>query len=150
EAANAAELVVAELKTIPSVKRLSICGSLRRRREIIRDVDILVSSKKPAEVMDRFVKMPHVEQVLGKGDTKSSVLLRDGMQVDLRVLSDEQFPFALHYFTGSKEHNIAMRQLAISKKLKLSEYGLFKNETQVIPCKTEEDIFEKLGMAYIP
>ncbi len=180
DALAASEMVLAEIKNIPGVQRLSVCGSLRRHKEIIRDVDILVSIKpspyplpkgrgpkagkdvgllpigeggqRPDEgtaVMTKFVSLPMVERVLGQGDTKSSVLLKQGIQVDLRVVEDSVFPYALHYFTGSKEHNIAMRQRAISKGWKLSEYGLFdKNET-LIPCKEEVDIFKKLGLDYI-
>jgi DNA polymerase (family 10) len=150
EAWAAAQGILEAMKEIPEVKRLSVCGSLRRHREVIRDIDVLVSSKHPEKVMERFVKLPAVERVLGQGDTKSSVLTQDGFQVDLRVVEDAQFPFAQHYFTGSKEHNIAVRHLAIQKGLKLSEYGLFKNETQLLPCKDEAELFKKLGMAYIP
>ncbi|OGR90835.1 MAG: histidinol-phosphatase [Elusimicrobia bacterium RIFCSPLOWO2_01_FULL_59_12] len=150
EAWAAAEAVLAEMKKAPNVKRLSICGSLRRRREIIRDIDVLASAKNAKPVMDHFVKMPGVERVLGEGDTKSSVLTKDGFQVDLRVVDDADYPFALHYFTGSKEHNIAVRHLANTKGLKLSEYGLFRHETQRIPCKDETELFKKLGMDYLP
>src|SRR5262249_34298587 len=122
-----------------------------RHREIVRDIDILVSAKKAGPIMEHFVHMPGVERVLGEGETKSSVLTKEGFQVDLRVLDDALYPFALHYFTGSKEHNIAVRQLAIQKGLKLSEYGLFKGEsTKTIPCKDETELFKKLGMAYVP
>ena len=145
-----ADRVLAELKKTPGVERISICGSLRRHREIIRDVDILVSSKKAAPIMKRLVTLPDVERVLGEGDTKSSVLLKDGLQVDLRVVDDEAFPFALHYFTGSKEHNIVMRQRAQKLGLKLSEWGLFKNETKKVPCKDEKELFARLGVSYIP
>lgn len=150
EALAAAEQALSELKKASGIQRLSLGGSLRRHKEIIRDIDILASAKAPQGVMERFVKYPAVERVLGHGETKSSVLLKDGIQVDLRVVEDAQFPFALHYFTGSKEHNIAMRQKAISQGFKLSEYGLFKNETQLIRCKDEEALFNRLGMSYIP
>lgn len=150
EALAASQGVLAELKRIPGVQRLSVCGSLRRHREIIRDVDILVSAKKGEAVLERIVKLPEVERVLGQGETKASVLLKQGIQVDVRVLDDKLFPYALHYFTGSKEHNIAMRQRAIGRGWKLSEYGLFDKNEKLIPCKEEADIFKKLGLADIP
>ena len=123
DALSAAEAVLAELKSIPGIQRMSVCGSLRRHREIVRDVDILVSAKKGEALLERFTTLPSVERILGQGDTKASVLLRSGIQVDMRVLEDKLFPYALHYFTGSKEHNIAMRQRAIERGWKLSEYG---------------------------
>jgi DNA polymerase (family 10) len=174
EALAAAEAVLSELKKIPEIERLSVCGSLRRHKEIIRDVDILASVAKAtphptltpqrgeresaatgegsavAVIMDRFVHLPQVERVLGQGDTKASVLLGAGIQVDVRVVDDRQFPYALHYFTGSKEHNIAMRRRAIERGWKLSEYGLFDQNEKIIPCKEEADIFKKLGLEYIP
>lgn len=150
EALAASELMLGELKKLPDVQRMSVCGSLRRHREIIGDVDILVSAKKGEVVLKKVTSFPQVERVLGQGDTKASVLLRSGIQVDVRVLDDKQFPYALHYFTGSKEHNIAMRQRAIERGWKLSEYGLFDKAGKVIPCKEEADIFKKLGLEYIP
>ncbi len=163
QAQSAADLILEILKNLPGTQRISVCGSLRRHKEIIRDVDILASTKKPDYLMKKFVELPGVEQVLGQGETKSSVLLREGIQVDLRVVSDDQFPFALHYFTGSKEHNIAMRQLANTKGLTLNEYGLYKiprgakadipPQNQGIPslrCNDEAELFDKLGLVYIP
>jgi DNA polymerase (family X) len=150
EALAAAQSVLPELKDVPGVKRLSVCGSLRRHKEIIRDVDILVSGKNGEAILERFVKLPQVERVLGQGETKASVLLKEGIQVDVRVLDDKLFPYALQYFTGSKEHNIAIRQRAIARGWKLSEYGLFDKAEKLIPCKEEADIFKKLGLDYIP
>ena len=150
EALAASESILAEVKRIPGVERLSVCGSLRRHREVVRDVDILVSSKNGEKVLEHVVKLPEVERILGQGETKASVLLKSGIQVDVRVLQDKLFPFAQHYFTGSKEHNIAMRQRAIGLGWKLSEYGLFDKSEKLIPCKDEEDIFKKMGLAYIP
>jgi DNA polymerase (family X) len=131
------------------VIRSEVCGSLRRRNETIGDLDILFSSADPGPVLDRFVKLPEVAKVLAHGPTKASVRLLDGVQCDLRGVSDEEFPFALHYFTGSKAHNIAMRRRAIDRGLKLSEYGL-EGPDGPIPCRTEEDLFKALGLAYIP
>jgi len=150
KALAAAEGVLSELRKLKGIQRLSLCGSLRRHREVIGDIDVLVSSKSPKAVMDRVVALPGVERVLGHGDTKSSVLLKQGIQVDVRVVDDSQFAFAQHYFTGSKEHNIRMRQRAIERGWRLSEYGLFDKNEKVLPCKEEADIFKKLGLAYIP
>jgi DNA polymerase (family 10) len=137
------------VRTNPAVIRAEVCGSLRRRAETIGDLDILFSSADPAPVLEQFVKRPDVAKVLGHGTTKASVRLLDGVQCDLRAVSDEQFPFALHYFTGSKAHNIAMRRRAIDRGLKLSEYGL-EGEGRSIACRTEEELFAALGLAYIP
>src|SRR5205085_9687353 len=115
-----------------------------------------VSSASAQPSMDAFVKIPEVVQVIAQGPTKSSVLAamhvrgeKATLQADLRVVTDEQFPFALHYFTGSKEHNIRMRQRAIDRGLTLNEYSL-ANDSRSVPCKTEEDIFAALGLAFIP
>jgi DNA polymerase (family 10) len=117
---------------------------------------LLASSKKPAAVIEFFVSQPGIVKVLARGETKASVILAEGIQCDLRVVSDAEFPFALAYFTGSKEHNIVMRQRAIQRGLRLNEYGLFqsKEETRdsrlLVPCQSEEQIFEKLDLAYVP
>src|SRR5262249_55485441 len=122
----------------------------------INDVDILVSSADPSPVMDRFVGLPGVSQVLGRGDTKASVLVgrstgggRTTLQADLRVVRDEQYPFALHYFTGCKEHNVAVRQRAQQRGLKLNEYEL-AGAGGAVPCRDEADLFKALGLDYIP
>ncbi len=132
----------------PGVVRVEIAGSVRRRKEIVKDVD-LVASGDAAALMERFVSAPGIERVAGRGDTKTSILLRSGIAADLRVVDDEQFPYALHHFTGSKEHNVAMRQRAKERGLKLNEYGLFKGEKSK-PAKNEEDIFHWLDLPYIP
>ena len=147
-----------QIRTFPGVIRSELCGSLRRRKETVADLDILVSSADAQPIMDHFVKIPEVVQVLGQGPTKSSVFAalhvrgeKVTMQADLRVVSDEQFPFALHYFTGSKEHNIRLRQRAIERGLTLNEYALSnEKKSATVPCKTEEDIFAALGLPYIP
>ena len=144
------------LRQHPDVIRCSTAGSLRRCKEIIGDIDFLVSSKNPAAVIDYFTGLPDILSVNAKGDTKASVIVQGGIQADLRVVSDAEFPFALAYFTGSKEHNIVMRQRAIERGLRLNEYGLFrsKEETRdpnlLVACKTEEEIFQHLGLSYIP
>ncbi len=145
----AAEGIFSQIKKHKGVTRAEIGGSIRRRKELIHDIDILVSSGKPAPVMDFFVKLPEVDSVTAKGETKSSVVLKSGIAADLRVVSDKEFPFALHYFTGSKEHNVAMRSLAKKDGIKLNEYGLFKG-TKLLSCKNEAEIFEKLGLKYVP
>src|SRR5206468_9478138 len=130
-------------------------GSLRRCKEIIGDVDFLVSSKAPAAVIDFFTAQAGILSVTAKGETKASVILSGGIQCDLRVVSDGEYPFALAYFTGSKEHNIVMRQRAIQRGLRLNEYGLFRSTEETrdpalrVDCKTEDEIFEKLGLPYI-
>jgi DNA polymerase/3'-5' exonuclease PolX len=127
------------------VIRCSAAGSLRRFKEIIGDIDLLASSKKPAEVIEFFVSQPGIIKVTAKGETKASVILEGGIQCDLRVVSDREFPFALAYFTGSKEHNIVMRQRAIQRGLRLNEYGLFKSKEEtrdpklLVPCKRGGD-----------
>jgi len=151
-----AEPVLESLRQHPAVIRCSTAGSLRRFKETIGDVDLLASSKKPAEVIEYFVEQPGVIKVTAKGDTKASVILEGGIQCDLRVVSDAEFPFALMYFTGSKEHNIVMRQRAIERGLRLNEYGLFKSKEEtrdpklLVKCKTEEEVYEKLDLAYVP
>jgi DNA polymerase (family 10) len=137
------------VRQFPGVIRAEVCGSLRRRAETIGDLDLLVSSNDPAEVLDRFVKLPLVAAVLAHGPTKASIRLAEGVQCDLRVVTDAQFPFAQHYFTGSKAHNIAMRRRAITRGLKLNEYGL-DGETSTIACDTETALFAALGVHFIP
>lgn len=145
-----------QIRKLPGVIRSELCGSLRRRRETAKDIDILVSSADPQPIMDAFVKLPEVIQVVGHGATKSSIVAAmhlEGEKVvlnaDLRVVSDEQYPFALMYFTGSKDHNIRLRQRAIDRGLSLNEYAL-ANEKKSIPAKDEADIYAALGLAYIP
>jgi DNA polymerase (family 10) len=151
-----ADSLLEALRSHPAVIRCSTGGSLRRHREIIGDVDLLASSKEPLAVLDYFTKQSGILNVIAKGETKASVLLEGGIQSDLRVVSDAEFPFALMYFTGSKEHNIVMRQRAIERGLRLNEYGLFRSQVEtrdpklLVPCKTEEEVFEKLGLAFVP
>lgn len=133
----------------PNVTRAEVCGSLRRRAETIGDLDILFSSNDPAPVLDHFARLPEVAGVLAHGPTKVSVRLADGVQCDLRGVEDAQFPFALHYFTGSKAHNIAMRRRALAYGLSLNEYALTGPDGPVA-CRTEADLFAALGLAPIP
>jgi DNA polymerase (family 10) len=156
DALPVAESLLDALRSHPDVIRCSAAGSLRRHREVIGDIDLLASSKRPAAVLDYFVQQPGVINVIAKGETKASVLLTGGIQSDLRVVSDAEFPFALMYFTGSKEHNIIMRQRAIERGLRLNEYGLFRSKTEtrdpnlLVPCQTEHEIFEKVGLHCVP
>ena len=133
-----------------SIQKIEIAGSLRRFRETIKDIDILVQTDKPEKVTELFIEYPEVTEVIAHGPTKSSIRLKDGLSADLRVIKEDEFPFALHYFTGSKEHNIAMRSRAKEFGLKLNEYGLFDNEGKKVHCKSEEEIFKKLKLSYIP
>jgi DNA polymerase (family 10) len=156
EALPIAEALLDGLRGHPDVIRCSTGGSLRRHREVIGDIDLLASSKHPENVLDFFTSQPEVLKVIARGDTKASVLLQGGIQSDLRVVSDAEFPFALMYFTGSKQHNIVMRQRAIERGLRLNEYGLFNSHAEtrdpklLVKCRTEEEIFEKLGLHPIP
>jgi DNA polymerase (family 10) len=140
------------LKKLKEVKVINAAGSVRRRKETIGDVDFLIISEKPEPVMDFFISMPEVARVFAHGKTKSAVKLKNGMDVDLRVLPEESYGAALNYFTGSKDHNIALREIAIKKGYKLNEYGLFKlsakREAQ-IAGRSEEEIYKALGMDYI-
>ncbi|MFC1540427.1 DNA polymerase/3'-5' exonuclease PolX [Candidatus Margulisiibacteriota bacterium] len=144
-----AELIVEELKKLKEAKKILPCGSLRRGQETIGDIDILVISSKPKKIMDTFVKLAVVKDVLAHGKTRSSIIMRNGMQADLRVVEERSFGSAAHYFTGCKGHNIHLRQLAQKKGWKVSEYGIFKGSKQ-IGGRTEEEMFSKFGFQYIP
>lgn len=144
--------IESRLRSLPEVKKVVVAGSVRRMKETVGDIDILVVSSKPKKVMDFFVTMPEVVRVYGKGETKSMVRLENGMDADLRVVEEKSFGAALNYFTGSKEHNIELRKIAQEKNWKLNEYGLYKktkNQWIQIAGKTEEEIYEKLRMNYI-
>ncbi len=151
-AEHAATTMIEHIRKAKGIKRSDIAGSLRRKKEIIGDIDILVSAAQndtPA-IMKKFVSAPEVERVIAGGKTKSSVILKSGINVDLRVVADKEFPFALHYFTGSKEHNVRMRTIAKDHNLKLNEYGLFhESNNKPVACKDEKDILKKLGLVYI-
>ncbi len=144
-----AENILDQLEKRPEVIKASLAGSLRRSRETIGDVDFLVVSKDPKKTMDFFTSLPGVEKVWGKGGTKASVHLTIGYDMDLRVVPERSYGSALQYFTGSKDHNIITRKIAIDKGLKLSEYGLFKG-SKLIAGKTEEEVYKVLGMDWIP
>ena len=137
-----------DLKKARGVEEISIAGSYRRWAETVGDVDILVAAEKSADVMDRFIHYDDVSKVLAEGDTKASVLLRGGLQVDLRVVPLESWGAALHYFTGSKPHNIAVRLMGVKRKLKVNEYGVFRGK-KMIAGRTEEEIYKLFGFPYI-
>jgi len=141
--------VLKKLEALKEVGKISIAGSLRRGKETIGDVDFLVVSKNPKKVMDFFVKLPGVEKIWGQGGTKASVHMKSGYDMDLRVVSEKSYGSALQYFTGSQDHNIATRKIAIDKGLKLSEWGIFRGKKQIMG-KTEEDVYRALGMAWVP
>jgi DNA polymerase (family 10) len=149
DAVPVARRLIDHLKACKTVQRVSIAGSLRRWKEIVRDIDLLASSDDAASVMDHFVKAEGVSEVIGKGDTKTSVRMSTGMQVDLRVVTDAQFPYALAYFTGSKEHTVVLRGAAQKKGLKINEYGIFEG-SKLIECKDEHDFYKVLGLPYFP
>jgi DNA polymerase (family 10) len=143
-----AEGMIAYLKARAPIDQIVVGGSLRRMRETIGDIDILATSEAPAEVMLAFVGMPDVQEVLLQGNTKSSLILGDGMQADLRVLDGKSYGAGLLYFTGSKDHNIRLRNLAISLGMRLNEYGVSRGDTQVAGA-TEEEVYRALGLPYI-
>jgi len=145
-----AEMIRTRLAVIPQVRQIRIAGSLRRMKETIGDIDIIVASAEPEPVMAAFVTLPEVSRVLGRGLTKSSIVLASGVQVDLRVVDEGQFWTALLYFTGSKDHNIALRRRALDRGWSLSEYGVKEEATgRNIPGSAEEDLYRMLGLPFI-
>jgi DNA polymerase (family 10) len=148
QAIQVADEFLNALKKLPDTKTVSVAGSLRRQKETVRDIDILVISQKPHKIIHSFTSLPYVAGILAKGETKASVRTSDDVQVDCRVEAEKSFGAALLYFTGSKNFNIKLRQLAIKKGLKINEYGVFKNNRFMVG-KTEEEIFKILDMAYV-
>lgn len=144
-----ARSMVESLRALPEVKKAEYAGSVRRRQETVGDLDILVISEKPTKMMDFFVGMPQVAEVLVKGPTKTTVRLHNGMQTDLRVVPSKSFGAAMQYFIGDKYHNVAVREIAIKKGYKLNEYGLYKGK-KLVAGENEEEIYEKLGMQWMP
>lgn len=153
-----AEQLRAALATLPGVVRLQVAGSLRRRRETVKDIDMVLSVADDASdevragIMDFFTQQPSVQAVTGKGTTKSSVVLGSGIAMDLRVVNDSQFPYTLHHFTGSRDHHIPLRRRALSMNITINDYGLFKGKDpqgELIPCKDETDLYAALGLDYI-
>jgi len=153
-----AERIRRVLADIPEIVRLQVGGSLRRRRETVGDIDMVASVADDAgdatrhKIMDVFTSQPSVQAITGKGETKSSVVLSSGINMDLRVVNDSQFPYTLHHFTGSKEHHIPLRRRALGMGMTINDYGLFRGKEphlELVPCKDEADIYAALGMAYI-
>lgn len=144
--------IVNHLKTTPGVEAITTAGSLRRGRETVGDLDLLVTGPEPAGALDRFISWPRVDEVLGRGENKASAkVAREGLQVDVRALPRESFGAAMQYFTGSKDHNVAIRMRAVKMGLKLSEYGLFRVEDESrVGGETEAGIYEALGLPWIP
>ncbi|RJX17252.1 MAG: DNA polymerase/3'-5' exonuclease PolX [Ammonifex sp.] len=143
------QLVVEALKEGAPVSRVSLAGSIRRCRETVGDIDILASSGDPEKVMDFFTRLPPVAEIITRGATRTSVRTKDGLQIDLRVVPDESYGAALCYFTGSKEHNIRVRELGVRSGLKVNEYGVFRGKKRVAGA-TEEEVFDALGLPFIP
>lgn len=151
KAMEVAEQIVADLSALDGCERCTYAGSLRRMRETIGDVDILVAASSSAPFMAALVDLPHTAEVIGHGDKKTSIRTDQGLQVDLRVLPPESWGAGLQYFTGSKAHNIRTRELAVRAKLKLSEYGLFEAESgKTLASRTEEEVYARLGLPWIP
>ncbi|HVB25837.1 MAG TPA: DNA polymerase/3'-5' exonuclease PolX [Ktedonobacteraceae bacterium] len=153
-----AERIRQALATLPEIVRLQVAGSIRRKRETVKDIDMVASVADSAgddvrrNIMDFFTSQPSVEAITGKGETKSSVVLISGIAMDLRVVNDSQFPYTLHHFSGSKEHHIALRRRALAMNMTINDYGLFRGkepDLELIPCKTEADMYAALGMDYI-
>lgn len=138
-----------QLKNVAGVKQIAIAGSLRRRQETIGDIDIVASAKEPKKIISAFTSLPQVVHIYGSGPTKANVRLSMGIDADLRVVREDEYGAALLYFTGDKQHNIELRKIAIEKGWKLSEYGLFHGNKRIAGT-TEEDVYAKLGLAWVP
>ncbi|MHA7924393.1 MAG: DNA polymerase/3'-5' exonuclease PolX [Marinobacter sp.] len=149
EAEQVAAPLLAYLDELEEVSQIEVAGSYRRRKETVGDLDILVASANSAPVMERFTRHPEVGRVVSQGKTRATVYLKSGLQVDLRVVKAASFGAALHYFTGSKAHNVAMRKMALEKKLKINEYGVYRGRKRVAG-KTETEVFEQVGLPWIP
>ncbi|MDO8622330.1 MAG: helix-hairpin-helix domain-containing protein, partial [bacterium] len=149
-----AESLVRTLERSRLCDRVEIAGSIRRRKETIGDIDLLVTSEHPKRVMDLFCASPVIDRTIARGPTKANVLLKAGIEADLRVLHPDVFGAALYYFTGSKTHNIRTRTIAISKGLTVNEYGVHRGTKEkkgkLVACRTEEDVFHAIGLPYIP
>ena len=144
-----AEPLISYLRGIRGVRSVDVAGSFRRRKETVGDLDLLVTSDRDAPVMPRFVRYGGIAEVLSQGGTRSTARLRSGVQVDVRVVPRESYGAALYYFTGSKEHNIAVRRLAVARKLKINEYGVYRGQRR-IAGRNEDEVFRSVGLPYIP
>ena len=148
-AEQTASEIVAYLKKSTIVKNISPAGSLRRWKETIGDIDILVTGKDGSKIIQTFTKFPKTRRILSAGTTKGSIIIEGGIQVDLRIVEPKSYGAALQYFTGSKAHNIKLRNIAKSKGLKLSEYGVFRGK-KMVAGKTEQEVYKILGLTYMP
>ncbi len=149
EVIGEAEALRKSLQKLDCVTEVQLAGSLRRGYETVKDIDLLAASLSPFDLADHFAALPSVESITAKGETKVSVVLRSGINCDLRIVTPAEFPYALHHFTGSREHNTAMRGRAKQLGLKMNEYGLFQDGENLL-CRNESDIFQALGLPYIP
>jgi len=149
EAASDALLLFSAIQNYKDIERISLAGSLRRSLETIKDIDIVASVENAEKLADYFAVLPEVDKTFARGNTKVSVTLRTGINADLRIVSDKEFPHALLHFTGSKEHNTALRSRAKGRGLKINEYGLWRGDENIV-CRSEEEIFSCLGLSYIP
>lgn len=152
EGLHAGEALLARVREVPGVVACELAGSLRRRAETVGDLDVLVAAeaKDAPAIMEAFATAPEVVELLARGDTKTSVILDGGMQADLRVVAPDAWGAALQYFTGSKDHNVAMRTIAVKKKLKVSEYGVFDASGAKVAGETEASVYEAIGLAWMP
>jgi DNA polymerase (family 10) len=148
EAEEAAKALLKHFETVKGIKKIMVAGSYRRRKETVGDLDILVSCRKDCKVMEALVNYDEVKRVVSRGKTKSSVILHSGLQVDLRKVPAVSYGAALHYFTGSKAHNIAIRKMGVKKKLKINEYGVFKGDKRVAG-RNEEEVYQQVDLPYI-
>ncbi len=148
-AAQYAEALRSYLATVPGVKQITVAGSYRRMRETVADLDIVVAAASAGPVMQHFTQYDEIAETLAAGSTRASVILKSGLQVDLRVVAEESYGAALHYFTGSKAHNIAVRQIAQKRGLKINEYGVYRGKTR-IAGESEDSVYRAVGLAYIP
>ena len=149
KAAKIVNLILKELKKIAEIKECVPAGSFRRKKTSVGDLDIVVRTSSPEVVLKKFVKLGFVKQILGVGKEKATIITREGVQVDVRVFTDEEFGAGLLYFTGDKQHNIWLRKIAIKKGWKLNEYGLFNKKGVRLAGKNEEEVYNKLGLKFI-
>jgi DNA polymerase (family 10) len=150
EAEKEANNIIKQLKPLKEIKQISIAGSTKRKKPFVRDLDILASSNHPEKVTEAFTKIKNVQKILGKGTTKATIILKSGIQADMRVIKPESWGAAFLYFIGSKNYNISLRRIAIKKGLKLSEYGLFEKKTgKMLPSSTEELITNRLKVKWL-
>lgn len=149
EARHVADKLFQQIREFHALDEVSLAGSLRRCREIVKDIDLVASAADPGKLTRYFVGLPAVSEVIAHGETKATIRLQEGINADLRVVKPKEYPYALHHFTGSKEHNTALRHRAKSMDLKINEYGLFRSE-KLLVCRNEDDFFSALGLAYIP